>query len=300
MSKQREKRESILADCLDEILDGRSTLADCLDRFPDHREFLGEMLPAGLMLARMPGLEPSTAFRREARIRLLAAIKRAHEVRPAARNERRMRIFRPGIPAGLRMLPSLLVVLVLLPVLLCAGGATVVSAAERSVPGDPLYGLDLAMESVQYLLTWDAAGRAQLSLELAAERIGELEELAAKGGSPENFQEAMDGYQHAIQQTEDALSHTESPEARRRIESDATAEISRDMEVLSSLRGRLPEKANSALDKVIEKTVQNEKKLEVGDFGPPIKEEEKEKPNKPEKTKTPGKEKEKDTGKPDK
>lgn len=74
---------------------------------------------------------------------------------------------------------SWFVATILIISLLAGGGA--VYAADDAVPGDVLYGLDQAMESVQLGLTHNPAARADLQRQLAAERLSEADQLAAAG-----------------------------------------------------------------------------------------------------------------------
>jgi hypothetical protein len=57
-------------------------------------------------------------------------------------------------------------------------------AADASLPGQPLYGIDLAIEKVQEALAVSPAAEARLGLRLAEERAAELSKMAEKGVTP--------------------------------------------------------------------------------------------------------------------
>lgn len=64
-------------------------------------------------------------------------------------------------------------------------------AASRSLPGDPLYGVKKAAESVQLWFTSGAYDRGKRHLEFAQTRLHELRQLARDGGSASSLTEAL-------------------------------------------------------------------------------------------------------------
>jgi hypothetical protein len=73
-----------------------------------------------------------------------------------------------------------------------AGTGGVIYAADRSVPGDPLYGIDQTVESVRLSLTTRPEATTRLLLSLAKERLAEAEELSTRGDG-ENLDVALSG-----------------------------------------------------------------------------------------------------------
>lgn len=293
MSASNGEREIILARSLDDIQSGRSTVADCLIRYPQYREYLAEMLPVAADLIHLPSADPRPAFRRQARARLMARITGTMGIMKGPAREKRGKGERPILWFFRRIL-SPVVIILLIPILLFFSGASLVSAAEKSLPGDPLYALDTALESLQFSLTWDSAGRMRLALDIVAERIAELQELTARGGSAEDIQQAVDGYERALLQTADVLSTSDTQGGRENLQDDIAKELSNHIQVLVSLRNRIPEKAGNALERAIEKSLQDETDLKNGSFGRPENQE------KVETTKTPGKNHQIAPGKPTK
>jgi hypothetical protein len=95
---------------------------------------------------------------------------------------------------------------------LVASTGAVAYAADESVPGDRLYGIDKAMEWAQLSLTSEPLATMKLLLSFAEERLLEAEELIASGDMW-NLQVALDGYGSAIAQVAQTLGRTESREA---------------------------------------------------------------------------------------
>jgi hypothetical protein len=62
-------------------------------------------------------------------------------------------------------------------IVVIAGGAATAVAANNSAPGDPLYGLDTVMESIQVAAASDDASKADAHLAIAKEKLQEMEKL---------------------------------------------------------------------------------------------------------------------------
>jgi hypothetical protein len=90
---------------------------------------------------------------------------------------------------------------ILLVMLVGTGG--VIYAADEAVPGDPLYGIDQAVESMQLRLTKNPQAATELLLAFAEERLSEMEELSARGDEY-NLPVALDNYGVSISK----LAHT--------------------------------------------------------------------------------------------
>ncbi len=95
-----------------------------------------------------------------------------------ARSRRRWGLLRPAPVFPKRWAMAGVAVAIVLALLVSTGG--VIYAADAAVPGDPLYGVDLAVESARLGLTHRPASVMNLLLSLAEERLLEAEELAAQ------------------------------------------------------------------------------------------------------------------------
>jgi hypothetical protein len=85
-------------------------------------------------------------------------------------------------------------------------------AADESVPGDRLYGVDRAMESAQLSLTSKPLAIVKLLLSFAEERLLEAEELSAIGDEW-NLEIALDGYGSTVAQISQTIGRTEGAAA---------------------------------------------------------------------------------------
>ena len=88
-------------------------------------------------------------------------------------------------------------VLVALAVMFVGGGGGAIYAADAAVPGDLLYGLDRAVESLQLRLSTSSEVAAGLLNSFASERLQEADQLAAAGDA-ENAAAAMTAYDNAM------------------------------------------------------------------------------------------------------
>jgi hypothetical protein len=117
----------------------------------------------------------------------------------------------PVVPRRLRSFASAGLALAMVFALVASTGA-VAYAADESVPGDRLYGIDKAMERAQLSLTVKPLSTMKLLLSFAEERLLEAEKLIASGDIW-NLEVALDGYGSAIAQVAQTLGRTEGREA---------------------------------------------------------------------------------------
>ena len=157
-----------LEECL-EAMDKKANLQEVLRRYPADREELIALLRLSVDLGGLGAPPADPAFRLRARNLMLAA----------AAVRRRARRWNP-----LAALPRPAVRLAYagaLAVALMVGGITVAAASGNSLPGDPLYGVKLRIESAQLATTLDFAARARLELQFADARLAEAQRLFAAG-----------------------------------------------------------------------------------------------------------------------
>lgn len=99
----------------------------------------------------------------------------------------------------------------LIAILLALAAATtggIVYASDGAAPGDPLYGVDRAVEQVRLALTAKPEAAIRLRLELAEERLLEVEELAGEGDLQDS-EEALAAYGEQIAEVARLLGTTE-------------------------------------------------------------------------------------------
>ena len=87
------------------------------------------------------------------------------------------------------------IIVVLAIVLAGLGSVGTATAANNSKPGDPLFGLDTALEQIQVNLASSDVAKAEVRLKIARERLDELQELEIEG---EDIDEAVIETQIAV------------------------------------------------------------------------------------------------------
>jgi hypothetical protein len=106
-------------------------------------------------------------------------------------------------------------------VALLIGGLTAAAASDRSLPGDPLYGVKLVAEQTQLTITFNSADRARLQLRFADVRLQEAQRLFAAGRTPEAVR-LVNLYDAAVAQFDRSVSTTA-------LDNQAIAALSRDL-----------------------------------------------------------------------
>jgi hypothetical protein len=184
-------KDEILLVCLDNFLDGEWTMATCQALYPEYDRELQSMLGMARQLRTAHKVKVDPAFRRMAQGRLQARLL------PAVSQTPRLEAL-PPLPsasapvatAAVRTRRSristgqLILAVVLASILLTVLGTTALfAAADRAVPGNPLYDLDLRIERLRLALADGDAEVANLQLQYADERLSEAEVLISRGES---------------------------------------------------------------------------------------------------------------------
>ena len=134
-------------------------------------------------------------------------------------------------------------------------GAT--SAAASSLPGDPAFGWKRAAEDLRVALTFDDVVRVRLLADLADRRLAELAEVVRQ--HPSAAPAATAEFAGAADRIADAVGELrESDGDSKRVAALALAEAARSkhIELLDSLKPKLPVEAQPSLQRVIEKEKQ--------------------------------------------
>jgi hypothetical protein len=196
--------ERALEECLQALSEGTADIEACLRRYPIHAERLLPHLQAAYKLVSAFAAEaPSDEFAERARQRFLVAsgqrLREAFEVDPtpgffaaarvrflmaaqaafgARRREHAARARRlPVFGSAYRAAGAAAAAIALLA---GASGYTVAEASD-ALPGDRLYGLKLQTERVRLALAFTDDAERDVRLDIAQERIEEIEELAEEG-----------------------------------------------------------------------------------------------------------------------
>ncbi len=192
----------ILADCLEEIKNGRLTIPDCLAAYPEHQAELQTYLQLTGLIQQAADIRPSPAFRQQARASLLAKL----PPHPPAH----VTVWQPLRHSWQNLMTRrktqmTWIVLIVSAILLLVGGGTAY-AADNAVPGDVLYGLDRSMESLHLSLATGPESAVNIQLNVAQERLEEAQQLLA-AGQPVRAQEALSAYGLAVTQASKTIAN---------------------------------------------------------------------------------------------
>jgi hypothetical protein len=164
MMKKNDEFENILDECLQKLIEGGS-IESCLAQYPQYASELEPLLRTVQGTLKAADIRPRPEFRDRARYQFQKAIQEM-----PVKESRGFFTWMPRWATAVSI-----VVIVLL-----AGGGTV-AASFNSVPGEPLYQVKLATESVRLAFTWSDIGKAELNAAFANERVKEIIRMAEKG-----------------------------------------------------------------------------------------------------------------------
>jgi hypothetical protein len=182
-----------LEECLQAMGEKRN-LQEVLRRYPDERDQLIDLLRLSVDLGSLAPSAPAAdpAFRLRARNRMLAAA--AHRRRGPRWN-----------PFGALPRPAARLAFAgALAVALLVGGLTSAAASGKSLPGDPLYPVKLAVENARLAVAFDPAARARLHAQFADVRLSEAQQLIAAGRVQDGVRQ-VNQYDTAVGQFNHAL-----------------------------------------------------------------------------------------------
>ncbi len=157
--------DSLLDECLGQIIAGEQTIEDCLETHPEQAAELEPLLRVALSLRQTSSLTAPYGARERIGYRVQQAFRQ--QARPGAAPRALWHRRWVGVVVGLL-------------VLLLASSGTVV-ASTSSLPDQPLYSVKLATEQVQISLTPRAIARAQLRAKFIERRIEEQRQMAQRG-----------------------------------------------------------------------------------------------------------------------
>jgi len=190
-------------------------------------------------------------------LRELAASPAPHPLKEAAARRRmlahaaRLRLAaagaRPALPRRAFVLRSVIAACLVLLALGALTGAA--AAADRSVPGDPLYPLDLSLERLALSLASRPTDKVALILDSAAERLQEFEQLNA-ANTPLQMDLALAAYEDAITRVTLLIGSTAEEDQPALVALSAEA-LSEHEQHLLEVRQDAPEQAIPGLDRAI-------------------------------------------------
>jgi hypothetical protein len=131
------------------------------------------LVASGQRLAEAYDVDPTPSFFAAARVRFLMAAHKAFSGKEAAPAPRRLPLFGSAyrVLAGAGLALALMLGL----------SSYTVAEASDALPGDRLYGVKLQTERVRLALAFSEGAERDVRLDIAAERVEEIEQLTAKG-----------------------------------------------------------------------------------------------------------------------
>jgi len=200
----RDRFEERLNECLEALSSGQRTLEQCLAIYPREAARLEPLLRTALRLRETLSVEPRSEFAAAARERFVVAggqglmealragprpsFVRAARARFLAAAQRMVvagqsRGWRASLPqwvAGLNLRPATAALTAVLLLFLGFGGFTVTTSGD-ALPGEWNYSVKRATENVRLTFAFSEGARRDLNIELAGERLSEIQGLADKG-----------------------------------------------------------------------------------------------------------------------
>ncbi len=202
MSAHNEDFELILQQSLEQIQSGQATLEEVLEQHSNLADELRPLLETALWFRiRKATVDPRPGFVRASQRRLVEQIKQEQAARAVpvyAGGVSAIKQFIEGLTS--RRLAFQMAVVIILAAGMVAGGAGVGRMASTALPGDPIYGVKIALEDASLALAGDQAATAELHMRYAQRRLDEIQALAAENRVDE-IAETVLMYEEHVNQT---------------------------------------------------------------------------------------------------
>lgn len=121
-----------------------------------------------------------------------------------------------------------------------------------TAPGDILYGLEKAQESVSLALTFDREAKAEKRLKFAEERLAESRHLMESGDN-QSAERAAERYSELVQRVNDTAQQTENEELQQKLQ----VQLENRQDILRGIQDRLPAEADTRLENAIDQGPEN-------------------------------------------
>lgn len=185
MEENANNVEIILQDCLAKIRSGKETLDSALADYPQKTADLRPLLEAALWIqSRQDALQPRPGFVSSSSRRLVEQIRQEQLSEPASGNiswwENILQTLSAGFQHKRRVAQLVTALVLVLALLLTAGGTRIAKASQSSLPGDLLYGVKRTIEKAELALTPNEAGKAEVYIKNARNRLEEVQSLLEK------------------------------------------------------------------------------------------------------------------------
>jgi hypothetical protein len=156
------------------------------------------------------------------------------------------------VPAGARwgQLRTAALVSIIAVMVMIGSGLGAASVSAEALPGDTLYPVKRGFEEVSLTFSFSAAGDVQLLADFTDRRLAEVEELVARGRGSDLLL-GLEYYEQTLSRLDAAIKALTPGSGSAQLE-DLQAQLGRHTDVLSALRGQLPEQDQPALDLAVE------------------------------------------------
>ncbi|MDP2648246.1 MAG: DUF5667 domain-containing protein [Candidatus Yanofskybacteria bacterium] len=130
--------------------------------------------------------------------------------------------------------------------LVAVGGTAV--ASQNALPGNPLYGIKTVAEKIQVAITPGNHNKAEVYMEIAGEKLGEIEKLQTRGALTDRITEVTERLQ---ENQNKALEHADQAKASGKDVGELIvmlqSNFERQQQVLSRVLGEVPDQAKDAI-----------------------------------------------------
>ncbi len=185
-----------LQSCLDLIRGGRESIDSVVARYPEYGDELQAQIEIAMWLSSASAaLDPSPGFVSASRRRLVSQIQLDNQpvaVAPLTWGERLQNFL------SVQKVAPVAFVFVLMLALFVSG--TVVSASQKSLPGDDLYSVKLTLEQIALATSLDEKSDAELQIQYVENRLTEVQSLIVEERY-EEIAETIQEYQEQVSKT---------------------------------------------------------------------------------------------------
>jgi hypothetical protein len=212
MAEDRQDIEEILQDSLEALLSGEAELDGLLARYPQYSEELKPRLEAVMWLEkRKPALDPPPGFIEASASRLVAKLEgeasagsvamQAEGVGPLDWVSAWLTRLVTGFDrrTAFQFATALVLIIGLL-----FGFFSAARASKSALPGEPLYGLKVGLERVEFSLAFSDFKRAELNVRFAERRLQEIQELV-QNKRYDHVAQAVTNFQDQVQRANESL-----------------------------------------------------------------------------------------------
>ncbi|MEX2209574.1 MAG: DUF5667 domain-containing protein [Patescibacteria group bacterium] len=136
---------------------------------------------------------------------------------------------------------------------LLAGGGAAAAVSAGAAPGDALYPVKQATESIEVAAAFRDESKARAHLRIADAKLDEVETLVADQAPADRIEEALDRLEEARQKAEEKISEMASDgKDVEELQALLTTNLERQQAVLGDVLERVPEQAQEAVQRAID------------------------------------------------